>query len=83
VDNRPVVKGGYGPGWEVGGSMGWGIERRKDKNSRILEGVRFVFRRMERYESIRLGGCMPKMQDDAIYEMIVVESGEGGDEVYR
>jgi len=48
----------------------------------MVEGVRFVFRRVERYELTRLGGYTPRMQEDAIYESIVVESGAGEDELY-
>lgn len=46
---RPVVKGGYGPGWDGSGSRGCGTERRKEMNGRIVSVVRFVLRRMERY----------------------------------
>jgi len=48
LDNKPVVKGGYGPGCEVGGSSGWGVERRKEVNGMIVVGVRFAFKRIER-----------------------------------
>jgi len=57
------------------------MERRKDRNLWMVRGVRFVFWRMVRWESTRSGGYMPRMQEDAIYEMIVSESGLGGDEL--
>lgn len=49
VARRPVVKGGYGPGWEVSGSRGCGTERRKEMKGRMVSVVRFALRRKERY----------------------------------
>ena len=83
VDNTPVVNGGYGPGWEASGSRGCVTDNRKGMNWRIFSGLRFALSRIERYGMTRSCGYTPKMQEDAIYEMIAEESGTGGDEVYR
>ena len=47
-DKRPVVNGGYGPGWDVAGSNACGEDSKNEMKGRINCGVRFELRRIVR-----------------------------------